>query len=95
MESYFKEGFAEMVLSDDTNHPEVWYLPNQLVINPKPEKLRTVFDCGAKCNGKSLKKPLTQVPTLINFLGVYWPGFVKKCGSGTADVKSMFHHVKS
>ena len=95
MESYFKEGFAEIVPSDDTNHSKVWYLPHQPVINPKkPEKLRVVFDCGAECKGKSLNKALMQGPTLINSLVGVLTRFREENVAVAADVKSMFHQVK-
>ena len=95
MESYFKEGFAEMVPSDDTSHSKVWYLPHQPVINPKkPEKLRVVFDCGAECKRKSLNKALMQGPTLINSLVGVLTRFREENVAVAADVKSMFHQVK-
>nr|VZI24609.1 unnamed protein product [Spirometra erinaceieuropaei] len=42
-----------------------WYLPHHPVVNPrKPEKIRVVFDCAAKCQGVSLNDNLYQGPDL-------------------------------
>ncbi|BHF65196.1 hypothetical protein SprV_0200820600 [Sparganum proliferum] len=42
-----------------------WYLPHHPVVNPrKPEKIRVVFDCAAKCQGVALNDNLYQGPDL-------------------------------
>ena len=50
----------------------VWYLPHHPVFNEnKPDKLRIVFDCSAKCMGSSVNDQLQKDPDLLkNIIGV-------------------------
>ena len=69
MEDYIAKGFAKKIPIDELTSVErpVWYLPHHPVMHPnKPEKVRVVFDCAAKCQGTSLNKQLLQGPDLAN-----------------------------
>ena len=60
MQSYFLEGYAEVVLANELQDSErSWFLLHHHVINAKkPEKLRIVFDCTAEVKGVSLNNSL-------------------------------------
>ncbi|BHF85326.1 hypothetical protein SprV_1002848900 [Sparganum proliferum] len=71
--SYMEKGYIERVGGNKafpvTRH---WYLPHHPVVNPrKPEKIRVVFDCAAKCQGVSLNDNLYQGPDLNAKLEFY------------------------
>lgn len=46
-----------------------WYVPHHGIYHPhKPGKIRVVFDCSAKYQGKSLNDLLLSSPDLTNTL---------------------------
>ena len=75
--------------------PSIWYLPHHPVINPKkPEKLRVVFGCAAKFQGKSLNDRLLQGPDWTTPpIDVLCRFRVSKVAL-SADIREMFHQVK-
>ena len=71
------KGYAQKVTKEEqpTEAGKVWYLPHHGVYHPKkPEKIRVVFDCSAKCRGTSLNDQLLQGPDLA-----MWLNRDKKC----------------
>nr|XP_006821169.1 PREDICTED: uncharacterized protein LOC102805354 [Saccoglossus kowalevskii] len=53
----------------DKDNGRGWYIPHHGVYHPKkPQKIRTVFDCSAKCQGMALNDLLLQGPDLTNNL---------------------------
>ena len=62
--------YAEVVPEDEIyNAKRIFYLPHHCVQNQnKPDKLRIVFDCAAKCEGRSLNERCLQGSDLINKL---------------------------
>ncbi|KAI2646413.1 Pro-Pol polyprotein [Labeo rohita] len=63
-----ERGDVEQVLEKGTLG-EQWYIPHHGIYNPKkPDKLRVVFDCSARCGGTSLNDHLLPGPVLINNL---------------------------
>jgi len=48
------------------------YLIMESIIRKKPGKIRVVFDCSSKCNGKSLNDQLLSGPDLTNTLVAVW-----------------------
>ena len=71
-----------------------WYLPHHNVVNPKkPEKIRVVFDCAAKCHGVSLNSKVLQGPNLTNSLIGVLCRFRQEHVALVADVESMYHQV--
>ncbi|XP_030834878.1 uncharacterized protein LOC105444169 [Strongylocentrotus purpuratus] len=88
------KGYAEEV--DETQPPNgtCWYLPHHPVINPKkPDKLRIVFDCAAKCLGVGLNDVVMQGPDLTNKLTGVLLRFRRAPIAIMADVEAMFHQV--
>nr|CAK6928249.1 unnamed protein product [Fasciola hepatica] len=88
-------GYVEKVPVNTDSKRGIWYLPHHPVVNPeKPNKLRVVFDCAAKFQGKSLNDRLLQGPdwttTLIDVLCRFRVGKVAL----SADIREMFHQVK-
>ncbi|XP_074649052.1 uncharacterized protein LOC141904366 [Tubulanus polymorphus] len=87
-------GFAEQVPVEEVVSPYVWYLPHHPVWHPrKPDKLRVVFDCSAKYQGRSLNDMLYQGPDLTNSLIGVLSRFRQEHVAFIGDIESMFHQV--
>jgi hypothetical protein len=85
---------AERVPHDEITSAK-WYIPHHGVINPrKPDKLRVVFDCSAKCRGQALNDYLLQGPDLTNSLLGVLCRFRKGAVAITCDIERMFHMFK-
>lgn len=55
MEDVISKGYAERVPEGQPEKRKEWYIPHHGMYHPrKPEKIRVVFDCGAKSGGISL-----------------------------------------
>ncbi|CAH8428700.1 unnamed protein product [Schistosoma turkestanicum] len=94
MKDYLIKGYAEIAppLNDNSN---VWYLPHHPVVHPaKPEKIRIVFDCAAKHEGRSLNDRLLSGPDLTNSLLGVILRFRQERVAVMADIEAMFHQVK-
>ncbi|XP_055622254.1 uncharacterized protein LOC129765843 [Toxorhynchites rutilus septentrionalis] len=95
---YLTKGYAhkasELELAD-TNQSKVWYLPLNVVINPKkPGKVRLVWDAAAAVAGVSLNSKLLKGPDMLTALPAVICKFrEKKVGFG-ADIKEMYHQLK-
>ncbi|XP_065074719.1 uncharacterized protein LOC135698602 [Ochlerotatus camptorhynchus] len=80
---------------NETDPKKVWYLPLNIVINPKkPNKVRLVWDAasavgGVSLNSKLLKGPdfLTSLPSVVCKFRQYSVGF-------GGDIREMFHQLK-
>ena len=64
------KGYARRVSADVQKSSNVkWYIPHHGIYDPhKPGKIRVVFDCSAKYQGKSLNDLLLNGPDLTNTL---------------------------
>ncbi|TNN06574.1 Gag-Pol polyprotein, partial [Schistosoma japonicum] len=94
MKDYLIKEYAEIArpVSDKSN---VWYLPHHPVIHPtKPEKIRIVFHCAAKHEGRSLNDRLLSGLDLTNSLLGVIIRFRQERAAVTADIEAMFHQVK-
>ena len=95
VESYITNGFARRVNEADNEAPGRWFLPHHPVFYPhKPDKVRVVFDCGARHKGKSLNDQLLKGPDLMNNLVGVLSRFRMENVAIVADVEAMFHQVK-
>ena len=95
VESYITNGFARRVNEADNEAPGRWFLPHHPVFHPhKPDKVRVVFDCGARHKGKSLNDQLLKGPDLMNNLVGVLSRFRMENVAIVADVEAMFHQVK-
>ena len=71
MNSITAKGFARKVPSHliPAQTGQVWYIPHHGIYHAKkPNKIRVVFDCGARFGGTSLNDKLLQGPDLKNRL---------------------------
>ena len=93
MMNLLDKGYAELASSNPVPGM-TWYLPHHPVINPnKPEKLRIVFDCAAKYEGKSLNDYVSRGPDLTNsLLGVLLRIRLHPVAT-MSDIQAMFHQV--
>lgn len=91
MDRVFKDGDAEEAGSSP-REGNTWYIPHHGVYHPrKPEKIRVVFDCSAKCEGTSLNDHLLTGPDLTNTLTGVLCRFREHHIAITCDVEKMFH----
>jgi hypothetical protein len=97
MEGYLNDGYAREVPEDAENpkNRTKWYLPHHAVFHPKkPEKVRVVFDCAAKYNGRSLNDQLMSGPDLMNSLAGVLLRFRERPVAISSDIEAMFHQVR-
>lgn len=97
MADMIAKGYAEKVPQEEINRSDgkVFYIPHFGVYHPKkPQKIRVVFDCAAKCDGESLNDKLLQGPNLTNNLIGVLMRFRENTVAVTADVEAMFHRVR-
>ena len=87
--------YAEEI--DESKSPQglTWYLPHHSVFNVnKPDKLRVVFDCSSKFQGRSLNNSVLSGPDLANNLVGVLLRFREKKYAVTADIEAMFLQIK-
>ena len=97
MKSIIDNGYAEQVGNEQlSGEPgRVWHIPHHGVYHPKkPDKIRVVFDCAAKCQGVSLNDLLLQGPNLTNNLVGVLLRFREENIAIMADIEAMFHQVR-
>lgn len=93
MNDLLRMGYTEVV-HEQGKSDVAWYLPHHPVFNEnKPGKIRVVFDCAAKVNGKSLNDWVLQGPDLTNTLIGMLLQFRLELVAQKADIKAMFHQV--
>ena len=97
MRKIIEKGYAEPIPISQLNRDDrkVWYLPHHGIYHSKkPDKIRVVFDCSAKCMGISLNSQLLQGPNLANNLFGVLIRFIKNKIAIVGDIESMFYQVK-
>ena len=94
MDDLVVEGYAKKVSEDDKKQI-VWYLPQHHVVNQKkPDKVRIVFDCAAKYQGKSLNDRVHQGSDLTNSLIGVLCRFRQEKVAIVAYIQAMYHQVR-
>jgi hypothetical protein len=96
IETMLKAGHAEPAI-EPAKPGECYYIPHHGVYHPKkPDKLRVVFDCSARYQGKSLNDHLLSGPDLTNNLFGVLCRFRKHPIAVVCDIEAMFHqfHMK-
>jgi len=92
MDNIIDKGYAQLAAPSSTPG---WYVPHHGVYHPKkPGKIRVVFDCSSKYNGKSLNDQLLSGPDLTNSLVAVLTRFRQDRIAVIADVESMFYQVR-
>ena len=94
MKEMFQKGYA--VKADNTpKEGKCWYLPHYPVYHPKkPGKVRIVFDCSTKFEGRCLNKEVIQGPDLTNLLVGVLCRFREENIAVMADLEKMFYQVR-
>ena len=93
MNEMIENDFCEKVPLFDINKPS-WYIPHHGVYHCVKKKIRVVFDCSAKHNGKSLNDSLFTGPDLINSLLGVLLGFRKEQVAFSCEITKMFLQFK-
>lgn len=90
------EGFIERVPAGDcmTGDGKQWFLTHHGVRHKTKGKLRVVFDCSLKYEGKCLNDELLQGPDLTNSLIGVLLRFRQGQIAISADIEKMFYMVK-
>ena len=97
MNSIIAKGFARKVPPNRlfAKTGQVWYIPHHGVYHAKkPNKIRVVFDCGARFGGTSLNDQLLQGPDLTNRLVGVLTRFRQGPIAFMGDINAMFHQVR-
>ncbi|XP_053699130.1 uncharacterized protein LOC128746106 [Sabethes cyaneus] len=72
----------------------VWYLPLNVVVNPrKPEKVRLVWDAAASVGGISLNSELIKGPDMLVALPRVICHFRERPVAFGGDIKEMYHQI--
>ncbi|XP_058444291.1 uncharacterized protein LOC131425967 [Malaya genurostris] len=95
---YRDKGYAHLATADeliDTDDKKVWYLPLNVVLNPKkPGKVRIVWDAAATVQGVSLNSMLLKGPDLLGPLVSVIVGFRERKIAFGGDIREMYHQLK-
>ena len=94
MHDLITAGHAEPVPENEVSNTNSNYIPHHGVIHPRKNKLRVVYDCSAKCQGKSLNDFLLKGPDLLNNLAGVLCRFRKNPFAVTCDIEKMFHQFR-
>ena len=96
MADLISKGYARKVPTDHQKSSNVkWYIPHHGIYHPhKPGKIRVVFDCSARYQGKSLNDLLLNGPDLTNNLFGVLLRFRQERIALMADIESMFYQVR-
>ncbi|XP_058827968.1 uncharacterized protein LOC131687894 [Topomyia yanbarensis] len=98
IDEYQRKGYAHLATADElaqTAPEKVWYLPLNVVRNPKkPDKIRLVWDAAATVQGVSLNSQLLKGPDLLVPLVKVIIGFRERRIAFGGDLKEMFHQLK-
>ena len=94
MESMFNKGQARKV-DPQTKAREgmVWYVPHHGVYHPRTKKFRTVMDCSAEFDGRSLNSELLQGPDNTNLLLGVFLRFREYNIPFMGDLEQMFFQI--
>ncbi|XP_053691604.1 uncharacterized protein LOC128740118 [Sabethes cyaneus] len=97
VKEYLSKGYAyraSKVDFDSFSNNRMWFLPLNVVINPKkPNKVRLVWDAAAKVQGQSLNSALLSGPDLLTPLPAVLSPFRQFQVAIAADISEMFHQI--
>ncbi|XP_055584730.1 uncharacterized protein LOC129737593 [Uranotaenia lowii] len=73
----------------------IWYLPLNVVLNPKkPNKIRLVWDAAAEFGGTCLNSALLPGPDLLTSLPAVIQRFRERAVGFGADITEMYHQIR-
>ncbi|XP_058836884.1 uncharacterized protein LOC131693240 [Topomyia yanbarensis] len=95
---YLAKGYAHKITNAEiTNTPNsaVWYLPVNVVLNPrKPGKVRLVWDAAASVGGISLNSELLKGPDMLIPLPRVICHFRERPIAFGGDIQEMYHQIR-
>ncbi|XP_038106476.1 uncharacterized protein LOC119766148 [Culex quinquefasciatus] len=98
IEQYVTKGYAHKLTAQDVEDAvpgKVWYLPLNVVLNPKkPNKIRLVWDAAAAVQGTSLNSALLKGPDLLTNLPVVLYHFRERPIAFGGDIAEMYHQIQ-
>ncbi|XP_062556968.1 uncharacterized protein LOC134221804 [Armigeres subalbatus] len=98
MEEYIEKGYCHKATKQElqtTERHKAWYLPLNIVLNPKkPGKVRLVWDAAAAVQGVSLNSALLKGPDLLVSLPSVISQFRERRIGFGGDIREMFHQVR-
>ena len=97
IDQYISKGFArKLTQNENRNTSDIAnFAPHHCVLNPKKlDKVRRVFDAGAKFKRISLNDNLLNGPDLLNSLITILIPFRLGQNAVIADIEQMFHQLK-
>ncbi|XP_038116910.1 uncharacterized protein LOC119769083 [Culex quinquefasciatus] len=98
IEDYQAKGYAHEATAEElngTNNNKAFYLPLNVVVNPKnPGKVRLVWDAAATVDGVSLNSMLVKGPDLLVPLVSVICGFRERRVAFGGDIREMYHQLK-
>ncbi|XP_062558024.1 uncharacterized protein LOC134222897 [Armigeres subalbatus] len=98
IQDYLDKGYAHLATEEEianTQSDKIWYLPLNVVLNPKkPGKVRLVWDAAATVQGVSLNSMLLKGPDLLVPLVSVIIGFRERRIAFGGDIREMYHQLK-
>lgn len=98
IDEYQQKGYAHLATAEElanTPSDQAWYLPINVVLNPKkPEKVRLIWDAAATVQGVSLNSQLLKGPDMLVPLVKVLSGFREWRIAFGGDLKEMLHQLK-
>lgn len=95
---YQHKGYAHQATTEELAKMDprrMWYLPLNVVINPKkPGKVRLVWDAAATVDGVSLNSQLLKGPDMLTALPKIICGFRERPIAFGGDIREMYHQMK-
>ncbi|XP_053686297.1 uncharacterized protein LOC128735839 [Sabethes cyaneus] len=95
---YVIKGYAHKATAEELAEPnraKVWYLPLNVVLNPrKPGKVRLVWDAASTVNGVSLNSELLSGPDMLQSLPTVINRFRERRIAFGGDIQEMYHQIR-
>ncbi|XP_055543567.1 uncharacterized protein LOC129729109 [Wyeomyia smithii] len=97
IEQYQQKGYAHLATAEklaETKPGKAWYLPLNVVVNPKkPGKVRIVCDAAASVRGISLNSLLLTGPDLLVSILAVFCQFRERPIAIRGDIREMYHQM--
>ncbi|XP_055522525.1 uncharacterized protein LOC129716715 [Wyeomyia smithii] len=98
IDEYQEKGYAHLATPEelaDTEPRKIWYLPLNVVLNPrKPGRVRLIWDAAAAVQNVSLNSQLLTGPDMLVPLVTVIIGFRERRIAFGGDLREMYHQVK-
>ncbi|XP_039439556.1 uncharacterized protein LOC120420555 [Culex pipiens pallens] len=97
IEDYQTKGYAHKITDaelSETPNEAAWYLPLNVVVNPRKKKVRLVWDAAATVNGTSLNTELLKGPDMLVPLLRVINHFRERPIAIGGDIQEMYHQIR-